>query len=352
DEQTDHIIFSMLHRICKQKGFELLVDWKVYEDERGRRWVVYEPWKMMGPTVLEYFLSRDERIQYVICGRVEDSFDGRRYDMHFRRIAGDTYFQGRFSYYPEGSLSPSLYRNIYVGSQFFVMPSGGEVGEPCGISQQEAHAGGTPVVAHHQDGLQRTVSDYDFGDREFPPNGVKFSGFTGEALLDALLDAVQIYYHGSRLRYVDKQNLPRKIRYSTLSYNAFNTDHRWLRLLRDYIRTYSMMAGVEMPEHIDAMRLVVAMEDAPSAELANIILQNGLTISEAVNVLLDALGCPIPSVRRQVEKILVRLYTALEKEISKVLQKRLTLAASDEAEKKYINRMLEQVAKIKAASDC
>jgi glycogen synthase len=76
------------------------------------------------------------------------------------------------------------------------MPSGGEVGEPCGISQQEAHAGGTPVVAHHQDGLIRTVCDRDFGDKETPPNGVKFSGFSGESLLDALLDAVEIYYHG------------------------------------------------------------------------------------------------------------------------------------------------------------
>jgi hypothetical protein len=55
-----------------------------------------------------------------------------------------------------------------LGSQYFVMPSGGEVGEPCGISQQEAHAGGTPVIAHHQDGLQRTVSDRDFGDKESP----------------------------------------------------------------------------------------------------------------------------------------------------------------------------------------
>jgi hypothetical protein len=50
DEKTNHVIFSMLHRICKQKGFELLVDWKVYED-RGRRYVTYEPWKLMGQTV-------------------------------------------------------------------------------------------------------------------------------------------------------------------------------------------------------------------------------------------------------------------------------------------------------------
>jgi glycogen synthase len=345
DEKTNHVIFSMLHRICKQKGFELLVDWKVYEDGSGRRWVVYEPWKMMGPTVLEYFLSRDERIQYVICGRVEDSFDGRRFDMHFRRIAGDDYFRGRFSYYPEGTLSASLYRNVYVGSQFFVMPSGGEVGEPCGISQQEAHAGGTPVIAHHQDGLQRTVSDRDFGDREFPANGIKFSGFTGEALLDALLDAVEIYYHGKRRQYVDKNGSPKKASYRTLTYNAFNTDHRWLRLLREYIRTYSIMAGVETPHYIDAMRLLVAMENAPDKELPNIILKNGLTIPEAVNALLDALGCSIPSVRKQVEKTLIRFNTVLEKEMLKIIQKRLVLPTLEDGQDNNIHRLLEQIQK-------
>ncbi len=343
DEQTDHIIFTMLHRVCKQKGFELLVDWKVYEDEHGKRYVVYEPWKMMGPTVLEYFLSRDERIQYVICGRVEDSFDGRRYDMHFRRIAGDPYFHGRFAYYPEGALSPSLYRNVYVGGQFFVMPSGGEVGEPCGISQQEAHAGGTPVVAHHQDGLQRTVSDAEFGDREFPPNGVKFRGFTGEDLLDALLDAVEIYSHDRRLKYADKKGRPKKVKYSTLSYNAFNTDHRWLRLLREYIETYSMMAGAEMPEHIDAMRLIVAMEEATNSELANVILQNGLTVPEAVNALLDAMTCTIPSVRKKTEATLERLYTVLKKDIDTMLQKRLNKAQTNSPQYKNLSELTERL---------
>ena len=329
DEKTTHIIFSMLHRVCKQKGFELLVDWKVYED-RGRRWVTYEPWKMMGQTVLEYFLSRDERIQYVICGRVEDSFDGRRFDMHFRRIAATPALQGRFAYYPEGSLSPSLYRNLYVGSQFFVMPSGGEVGEPCGISQQEAHAGGTPVIAHHQDGLIRTVSDRDFGDRETPPNGIKFSGFNGEALLDALLDAAEIYIHGRRLRYVDKNGRPRRQRYLELSYNAFTTDHRWLRLLRDYIQTYRMIAGAEMPEHIDAIRLAVDMAKAPEHELPDIVLSNGMTIPEAAQCLVKALGCPIASVQQKIENILERIYSILGNSPDLNLEKRLNEAKNSD----------------------
>jgi hypothetical protein len=107
------------------------------------------------------------------------------------------------------------------------------------------------------------------------------------------------------------------------------------------------MAGVKMPEHIDAMRLVVATEQEPDTELANIILQNGLTIPEAVSALLDALSCPIPSVQTQVGKTLVRLYDGLEKEIFDMVQKRLSSASSDEADKRYINHLLEQIVKIK-----
>ena len=323
DEHTQHVIFSMLHRICKQKGFELLVDWKVYQDA-GRRWVTYEPWKMMGQTVLEYFLSCDPRIQFVICGRVEDSFDGRRYDMHFRRIASQPEFQGRFAYFPEGSLSPSLYRNVYVGSQYFVMPSGGEVGEPCGISQQEAHAGGTPVVAHHQDGLIRTVADRDFGDRHTPPNGIKFSGFNGEALLEAMLDAVEVYTRGQRLRYVDKNGRPRRLRYSELSYNAFTTDHRWIRLLQDYIQMYRLIAGTDLTEHVDAVRLAVEMANTPDQDLADTILENGFTVSEAIDSLVDALGCPILPVRHTINHILRRIYGMQDNAINNHLQKRLS----------------------------
>jgi glycogen synthase len=306
DENTDHVVFAMLHRICKQKGFELLVDWKIYI-EGGRRYVKYEPWNMHGTTVLEYFMNTDRHIQYVICGRVEDSFDGRRYDMHFRRIASLPKYKGQFAYYPEGSLSTTLYRGVYMGSQFFVMPSGGEIGEPCGISQQEAHAGGTPVIAHHQDGLKKTVSDRRFGDTAHPSNGIKFTGFTGEALLDALLDAVEIYYHGRRLKYVDEKGRPRKERYTDLSFNAFHTDHRWLRLLRDYIDMYAMILGVQLPEHLDAVRLVAEMISVSDDNLCNAILRKGIDMVEAADYLIEALSCEIPSVRSAAGDVLLRL---------------------------------------------
>lgn len=295
DDEKDHIIFGMLHRICRQKGFELLVDWKAY-DVDGERKVYYEPWKTDGATVLEYFLSHNPLVQFVICGSVEDSPDGRRFHRHLQRVRENPYFSGRFGYFSQGALPPSLYRNLYLGSQFFVMPSGGDIGEPCGISQQEAHAGGTPVVAHHQDGLIRTVADRDFGDTNLPPNGIKFRGFTGETLLDALLDAAEIYKNGRRRLYQDKNGNPRKLRYAELSFNAFRTDHRWLRLLHDYAQMYALIKEVPLPQHLHAVQLVCEIQFAGDNTPAEAILRKGLAVSEGVRSLIGAADCEIASV--------------------------------------------------------
>ncbi|MCF7972903.1 MAG: glycogen/starch synthase [Phycisphaerae bacterium] len=302
----DHIIFGMLHRISRQKGFELLVDWKVYAHDQGLT-IQYEPWNMRGSTVLEYFLSTNDLAQFVICGRVEDSFDGRRFDAQFHRIAGLPDYQGRFAYYPEGSLSPALYRNLYIGSQFFVMPSGGDVGEPCGISQQEAHAGGTPVIAHHQDGLKVTVSDGDFGDIKDPINGIKFQGFNGGALLGALQDAVEIYTFGHRRLYQDAEGNPVKLTHAEMSFNAFNTDHRWLRLLHDYVKMYAQIHGQHLPEQLDAIQLIVEMDMTSDRAPADAILKKGMSVPEAIEKLIYALACELSSVRGGAAKALIHL---------------------------------------------
>jgi hypothetical protein len=303
---------------------------------------------MNGTTVLEYFMSTDRRIQYVVCGRVEDSFDGRRFDMHLRRTAGLARFRGQFAYYPEGSLSVALYRDIYLGSQYFVMPSGGDIGEPCGISQQEAHAGGTPVIAHHQDGLERTVSDRHFGDTAHPSNGIKFTGFTGEALLDALLDAVEVYYHGKRLKYVDDKGRPRKRRYCDLSFNAFHTDHRWLRILRDYIDMYAQVLGVKLPQHLDAVRLIAEIAPASDENLGNAVLRTGVNMVEAADHLTEALCCDTPSVRSAAGEALLRLDGVLGKEGLLDIKGRLRHAAESpnktmsETASCYLARLLKQ----------
>lgn len=324
--EHDHIIFGMLHRVCRQKGFELLVDWKVHVHAHGLD-IQYEPWNMRSATVLEYFLSAHELAQFAICGRVEDSFDGRRFDAQFRRIADLPQYHGKFAYYPEGSLSQSLYRNLYLGSQFFVMPSGGDIGEPCGISQQEAHAGGTPVIAHHQDGLKVTVSDACFGDTKDPTNGIKFQGFTGGALLAALEDAVEVYTNGRRKYYRDAHGNPVKLTHETMSLNAFNTDHRWLRLLHDYVRMYAQIHGTQLPEHLDAVQLIVEMDIVGDMVPADAVLKKGLSIPEAIDTLVHALSCELSSVRRAAAKALVRLVSTEDLTQKDEIYQKLELAS-------------------------
>ncbi|MCH7916692.1 MAG: glycogen/starch synthase [Planctomycetes bacterium] len=321
-----HIIFGMLHRICRQKGFELLVDWKVYPRE-GHLDFHCEAWNMRGSTLLEHFLSTNEEVQFVICGRVEDSGDGRRFDAHLQRIAQRPDFQGRFAYFPEGTLPPSLYRNLYLGSQFFVMPSGGDIGEPCGISQQEAHAGGTPVIAHHQDGLTRTVTDRDFGDMGEATDGIKFQGFTGNSLLAALQDAVSIYRHGSRGLYRDEAGRPVKLAYAELSFNAFRRDHRWLRLLHDYVTMYAQIHGLALPDHLDAVQLIVEFDAVSDRSPADAILRKGLLLPDAIRKLVIALSSEAASVRRGAAHALMRLHAMKHFKEKQVIQDQLEAAS-------------------------
>ena len=306
DESTNHVIFGMLHRICKQKGFELLLDWKVYENGDSIQ-VEYEPWNMSSNTVLEHFLSTNKLIQYVICGSVEDSMDGRRFNMHLSRIKNDPRFNKQLGYFPQGALPQSLYRNLYIGCQYFVMPSGGDIGEPCGISQQEAHAGGTPVIAHNQDGLMKTVSDRDFGDTHNPSNGIKFSGFTGQSLLDALLDAVEIYTKGQRRLYKTEDGQPKKTRYLDLSYNAFGTDHRWTRLLWDYVDMYGAIQNVKLPDYLGAIQLIAETTYVKDRALGDVILKMGMEVPEAVDKLVGALESNLSAVRRAASNTLIKL---------------------------------------------
>jgi len=343
-ESLDHVIFGMLHRISKQKGFELLVDWKVYTDGKNR-YVRHETWKMDGNTVLEHFLQSNPRIQFVICGRVEDSPDGRRYDAHLRRIASRPDMAGRFAYYPEGNLSPDLYRNLYVGCQYFVMPSGGEVGEPCGISQQEAHAGGTPIVAHHQDGLQHTVTDIDFGDKDYPANGIKFTGFSGEGLLEAMLDAVEIYYHGRRRLYKDANGKPKPLDYDDLVFNAFTRDHRWIKPLRDYIEMFAKVQGAALPVHLDALRLIEEITYTEDGETGDVLLKYGLSTEQAITSLIAAIGCDVASVRRAAARTLVRLAQTLKNPfLSEALkQLRQAMESPDKNQTKLVEWCVENL---------
>jgi hypothetical protein len=92
-----------------------------------------------------------------------------------------------------------------------------------------------------------------------------------------------------------------------MSYNAFNTDHRWLRLLHDYVKMYAQIHGRHLPEQLDALQLIVEMDMVSDRIPADAILKKGMSVPEAIDKLVYALSCDVSSVRRAAARALVHL---------------------------------------------
>ena len=48
--------------------------------------------------------------------------------------------------------------------------------------------------------------------------------------------------------------------------HAFNTDHRWLRLLHDYVTMYAHIHGTHLPIHLDALQLITRLVNIGDAK--------------------------------------------------------------------------------------
>ncbi|MFT4146213.1 MAG: glycogen synthase GlgA [Mobilitalea sp.] len=83
----------------------------------------------------------------------------------------------------------ALAQNIYAGGDIFLMPS---AFEPCGLSQMIAFRYGCVPLVHETGGLRDTVIPYNLYTGE--GTGFSFYDFTGEALLQVLDAALQVYY--------------------------------------------------------------------------------------------------------------------------------------------------------------
>jgi len=195
------------------------------------------------------------------------------------------------------------------------------------------------VIAHHQDGLQHTVSDNDFGDKDYPANGIKFTGFSGEGLLEAMLDAVEIYYHGRRRLYRDADGKPKPLDYDDLVFHAFTRDHRWIKPLRDYIDMFAKVLGTALPVHLDALRLIEEIAYTEDGETGDVLLKYGLSTEQAILSLIAAMGCDVASVRRAAARTLVRLAQTLKNPFLSEALKQLRQAM--DSQDKNQTRLLE-----------
>jgi starch synthase len=187
----DLILFSMIHRITEQKGYQLLL-----EASQG--------------------IFRNLGFQAIIGGAVS-SGDKR----------GDDLAHGLYllSQYYGDMVSVSFgYQDISVplfSSDIFCMPS---MNEPGGISQLEALACGCLVVARATGGLRDTVFPVRVMENTVEGNGFLFSDYSPWAFYDAMERAASFY----------RSNSDDIITRARL--NAEQSIYYWDRPARQYIR--------------------------------------------------------------------------------------------------------------------
>jgi len=123
-----------------------------------------------------------------------------------------------------------------------------------------------------------------------------------KGLLEAMLDAVEIYYHGRRRLYKDAHGKPKPLDYDDLVFNALHGIIGWIKPLRDYIEMYAKVQGATLPVHLDALRIIEEIAYTEDGETGDVLLKYGLSTEQAITSLIAAIGCDTASVRRAAAK--------------------------------------------------
>ncbi len=116
----------------------------------------------------------------------------------------------------------ALAHKIEAGADIFLMPSRYE---PCGLNQIYSLKYGTIPVVRATGGLEDTIEPFDPGTGQ--GTGFKFREYSGQALLDCLAAALNVYRD------------PRAWR--KLQLNAMSRDFSWQRSAEQYVRLYESL---------------------------------------------------------------------------------------------------------------
>ena len=198
----DTILFSFIHRISEQKGFQLLL-----EASEG--------------------IFKNLKFQGIIGGAVSSG------DRRGEEIAHGLYLLGR--YYPDRASVSIGFQDItepLLGSDLFLMPS---MQEPGGISQLEAFSTGNIVVSRATGGLRDTVFPIRVRGEEVEGNGFLFSDYNSWAFYDCLDRARQFFkQHGEEMIFKARKNAEKSVYY-------------WDRPAREYVETiYSITETIRV----------------------------------------------------------------------------------------------------------
>ena len=177
-------------------------------------------------SMLDALLRENPRLQVLICGPLSE---GDPLSLHLKRHLEELklWYPGRVS----ASLEFAPHKEaleIAAASDLFLMPSRYE---PGGLTQLEALAVGTPVVARNVGGLQATLRDA-LNDLE-QGNAFLFNDYTPKEFLRVINKALRLYERPEEFR--------------KLEINASEAKHDWTDRLPSYLALFRFIAGVSEP---------------------------------------------------------------------------------------------------------
>ena len=177
-------IISLISRLVSHKGLDLIT------------------------AIVDELLNTTE-VRFIVLGSGDQAYED--------------YFKGVAARHPdkfrlELGFRPALSRQIYAGSDIFLMPS---KSEPCGLSQMIALRYGTIPIVRETGGLKDTVSDCGDG----IGNGFTFKTYNAHDMLWAITRSIDMFYN-------DKQG------WKNLVNRAMKCDNSWNKSADVYIQMY------------------------------------------------------------------------------------------------------------------
>ena len=176
--RADVPVISMVSRLVSHKGLDLVT------------------------AIIEDLLQDD--IQFVVLGTGDSHFEGYFSDLARRypyKFSANIVFNGVLS------------RQIYSGSDIFLMPS---KSEPCGLSQMIACRYGTVPIVRETGGLYDSIKPLE--------NGYTFSNYNAHDMLYVIRQAISDYKN--------------KKEWEKLMYRAATTDFSWNNSAKKYSQLY------------------------------------------------------------------------------------------------------------------
>ena len=153
--KADIPIIGLVHRLTEQKGFDLILQ------------------------LMDFLLKLN--LQFVVVGSGD-----KGYIKSFKKLARNN--PKKIAIY--SPFTEKMASRVYAGSDIFLMPSRYE---PCGISQMISMRYGSIPIVHETGGLSDTITN--FSPKTEKGNGFKFSTYTKEDLLMAIVRALENYNH-------------------------------------------------------------------------------------------------------------------------------------------------------------